>query len=53
MEISPEDFKPEPEYKPMDLAAEIAKLIKKAEERVNSEADKVPVELLAALKLVA
>jgi hypothetical protein len=53
MEISPEDFKPEPEYKPMDLAAEIAKLIKKAEERVNSEADKVPVELLAKLRAVA
>lgn len=51
--ISPEEFKPEPEYKPMDLAAEIARLIKKAEERVNSENDNVPAELLAKLREVA
>lgn len=51
--ISPEEFKPEPEYKPMDLLAEIAKLIKKAEERVNSENDNVPAELLSKLREVA
>jgi hypothetical protein len=50
IEISPEDFKPEPEYKPMDLAADIAKLVKKASERVGSDNDNVPAELLKKLQ---
>lgn len=46
---SPEDFKPEPEYKPMDLAEAIKALIKKASERVGSENDNVPEELFKKL----
>lgn len=46
---SPEEFKPEAEYKPMDLAEAIKALIKKAQERVNSENDNVPEELLNKL----
>jgi hypothetical protein len=50
---SPEEYKPEAEYKPLDLAEAIKALIKKAQERVGSEADNVPEELFNALnKLV-
>lgn len=50
---SPEEYKPEAEYKPMDLAEAIKALIKKAKDRVNSENDNVPEELFNALnKLV-
>lgn len=50
IEIAPEDFKPEAEYKPMDLAADIAKLIKKAEARLGSDNDNVPAELFKKLQ---
>jgi hypothetical protein len=50
IEIAPEDFKPETEYKPMDLAADIAKLIKKAEARLGSDNDNVPAELFKKLQ---
>lgn len=52
--VSPEEFKPEPEYKPMDLAEAIKALIKKASERVGSENDNVPEDLFNKLnQLVA
>ena len=47
--VTPEDFKPEPEYKPLDLEVAIKALIKKAQERVNSENDNVPEELFNKL----
>ncbi len=47
--VTPEDFKPEPEYKPLDLEAAIKALIKKAGERVNSENDNVPEALFNKL----
>lgn len=47
--VSPEEFKPEAEYKPLDLAEAIKALIKKAQERVNSENDNVPEELFNKL----
>lgn len=50
MEVSPEDFKPEPEYKPMDLAAMIEAMIKKAEKADADKGDKVDAELLAKVK---
>jgi hypothetical protein len=50
IEVSPEDFRPETEYKPMDLAADIAKLIKKAEARLGSDNDNVPAELFKKLQ---
>lgn len=50
---SPEEYKPEVEYKPLDLAEAIKALVKKAQERVGSETDNVPEELFNALnKLV-
>jgi hypothetical protein len=52
--VSPEEFKPEAEYKPLDLAEAIKALIKKAQERVGSENDNVPEELFNKLnKLVS
>ena len=51
---SPEEYKPEAEYKPMDLAEAIKALVKKAADRVGSENDNVPEELFNQLnKLVA
>ena len=47
--VSPEEFKPEAEYKPLDLAEAIKALIKKAQERVGSENDNVPEELFNKL----
>ena len=45
------EYKPEPEYKPLDFKAELAKLLKKADERVNTKdkGDKVDKQLLADL----
>jgi hypothetical protein len=51
---SPEEYKPEQEYKPMDLAEAIKAIVKKAKDRVNSENDNVPEELFNQLnKLVS
>ena len=47
--VSPEEFKPEAEYKPLDLAEAIKALIKKAQERVGSENDNMPEELFNKL----
>lgn len=47
--VSPEEFKPEAEYKPLDLAEAIKALLKKAQERVGSENDNVPEELFNKL----
>ena len=47
--VSPEEFKPEAEYKPLDLAEAIKALIKKAQERVGSENDNVPEDLFNKL----
>ena len=47
--VSPEEFKPEAEYKPLDLAEAIKALIKKAQERVGYENDNVPEELFNKL----
>lgn len=46
---SPEEYKPEAEYKPMDLAEAIKALVKKAQGRVGSETDNVPEELFNKL----
>lgn len=48
--IAPEDFKPEAEYKPMDLDAMIAAIIKKAEKADKAKGDKVDAAVLAKLK---
>ena len=50
---SPEEYKTEAEYKPMDLAEAVKALVKKAKDRVGSENDNVPEELFNQLnKLV-
>ena len=49
------EFKPEPDYKPMDLDAMIAALIKKAEKRRDdglTDKDVVPSDKIKALKAI-
>jgi hypothetical protein len=50
MEKSWVEFKPEPEYKPMDFRLELQKLLKRAAERADAgKGDDVDVELLGRL----
>lgn len=52
MEVKPEDFKPEPEYKGLDFTAALIKLVDRASSRLEengtpkNEADKIPAEML-------
>jgi len=56
MEKSPEEYKPEPDYRPMDLTAAFYAIIEKAKSRLNEDgtqknpADKIPADLLKRIE---
>lgn len=56
MEKSPEDYKPEPEYRPLDLTSAFHAIIAKAKSRLNEDgtqknpADKIPADLLRRIE---
>lgn len=51
-EITPWEFKPEPDYKPVNLPELLAKLVNRAENQAQNEdsRDHIPAELLAKLR---
>lgn len=45
------EFKPEPEYKPIDFPAQLARLLKQAEERMGTDkGDNIPADLVKKVR---